>query len=653
MIWSELRDSIDTYPWLYALLGLVLSSWLVFLVRTILRWRRGRPSNRGAPLGPRLVRVLRDALAQASLFRNPLAGTMHLLISVGGIGIAVCSFFTHYRYANGPAMDRGGTVHWLFDLFSAMLLSGLLLSTFRRVRRQVRTRLEDGLLLALFFLFTIGAILGHALFTALGDPGWEKGTLYARALGKSFTAMRTATLTSLYGWVWAVTHTALFGLMATLPLTKLRHILISPVSVWMHDVGRPGQLDPVDLEREEGTIGPRRLADLTRKELVDLDACTRCGRCTAVCPATAAGAPLDPMTVLISLADESRGLIRSKEPLSPLAERVGKGALWACTTCMACDDICPVAIEPMRHLVDLRRERVLDGASFPVALQTVYRHLERLGNPWGFPERDRTSWASGLDVPALAAEESTDVLLWVGCMTAYDAQRQRAARDLIQVLRTAGVEFATLGNEERCCGDPARRTGNEYLWRVLARRNVSTLRSRRFRRLVTLCPHGFNTLRNEYPAVGGSFKVMHAAALVAELISQGRLQFARQQVTGGGDLRVTYQDPCYLARGNGMVGQRDAVRAMLRPLQGVEWAEMETHGRETRCCGGGGGQIWLDRSDGRRMEEMRAADVVAAQAQVCITACPFCAAMLSDGLAAAGSDVRVQDWVEWIAERIG
>jgi Fe-S oxidoreductase len=307
----------------------------------------------------------------------------------------------------------------------------------------------------------------------------------------------------------------------------------------------------------------------------------------------------------------------------------------------------------MRHLIDLRRERVLDEAEFPHELISLYRGLELRGNPWRLHEQNRIAWASDLDVPVLAEGNETDALLWIGCLTAYDDNQQRDARALVRVLRAAGVEFATLGAAERCCGDPGRRTGNEHLWAVLARQNIEVLQSRRFRCMVTLCPHCMNTLKNEYPVLDGRFEVAHAAKLVAKLIQEGRLPLnGRKPGLESASRLVTYHDPCYLARGNGSVGKADSVRSVLHALPGIELVEMAAHGRNAVCCGGGGGQMWLERPANQRVEDARADQILSTPASACLTACPYCTQMLNDGLNATDANIRARSWIELVSERV-
>jgi Fe-S oxidoreductase len=431
-------------------------------------------------------------------------------------------------------------------------------------------------------------------------------------------------------------HVWLIGVVAVLPFCKLRHLITSPLSVLFRDLEPKGSLPPVDPDAVE-SVGAARASDLTWPLLLGLDACTECGRCHDVCPATRSGKSLDPQRVVFDL--------RTRAMAGALVEIVTAEALWACTACLACEDACPVFVQPWHTLAEVRRERMAQG-QFPAELRSVFRGLDVHSNPWGLDGTRRMDWTSGLDVPALDKGEQTDVLLWIGCAAAYDARNQRAARALVKTLRAAGIEFATLGSAERCCGDPARRLGHEYLWQKLAVANVAALQARRFSRIVTLCPHCFNTMRHEYSALGAHFEVLHATQFVAGLLENGRLSLAESKFSGR---KVVYHDPCYLGRAN---GEYAAPCRLLRAIPGLAIVELKENRRQSLCCGGGGGRMWLEESPAQQISARRTAQIVASGADVLTTACPYCQTMLDDGIQDTGSDIAVWDLLELVASAL-
>ena len=435
----------------------------------------------------------------------------------------------------------------------------------------------------------------------------------------------------LHAWLWAAA--------VILPWCKWRHVLLAPLSLLTRRDPHLAGIDPLDLDGEE-PWGARRPEDLTWKERLDLEACTRCGRCTRACIARQAGRNLDPLR-LVERLQESHGT-------EPLSEQVGESVLWDCTTCMACDDICPVGISPLSVILDLRRERVLDAASYPRSLQQVFSGLGRRGNPWGLPREERLTWVESLGLRVVAPGESCDVLLWLGCMGAYDEGARSGVRALVRVLNNAGVDLGTLGADEGCCGDPARRVGNEALWREVAEANLVALSARNIGRIVSLCPHCTNALAHEYVDLGGWPHAIHATVLLWELLREGRLPLQSMALRGDRQ-RVTYHDPCYLGRGN---GNYRAARALISSLPNVELVEMPHHKRDAICCGAGGGQMWLDEPGKPPLTGVRASEVAEAGVKVCATACPYCASILSDAFAGAGHRIEVRDVVELIADAL-
>jgi Fe-S oxidoreductase len=410
------------------------------------------------------------------------------------------------------------------------------------------------------------------------------------------------------------------------PRSKHIHLLLAPVNLALKKE-RPGALDPMDFEKEE-RFGAAKLEDLSWSRLLDAYSCIMCNRCQDACPAYATGKSLSPAAILISERYELNHIASDfstgKESPRLLREfAVSEEAAWACTTCNACVEVCPVGNEPMLHIVDVRRERVLMEAEFPNGLKTAFNHMERAGNPFGLAANDRLSWASKLPfpVPTTAENARPDFLYWVGCAVAYDPRAQKIACSMAELLHTAGVNWAVLGMEERCTGDAARRTGNEYLFSQLAGENVETLNALKPRVIVTTCPHCFHTLANEYPQFGGHYTVRHHTQVIEELIKNGKLSL------NGKDGAFTFHDPCYLGRHNGIYEEpRRVIEAT-----GARLTEPQRSRSNSFCCGAGGGQFWKEEEKGReRVSTDRFRQLKETGAKTVATGCPFCLRMLSD-----------------------
>jgi Fe-S oxidoreductase len=398
-------------------------------------------------------------------------------------------------------------------------------------------------------------------------------------------------------------------------------------------------------------FGAARLEDLSYASLIDAYACIMCNRCQEVCPAYTTGKVLSPAALEINkryfINIEGGRLAGGEASAQTLTEfAISPEAVWSCTACGACNQVCPVGNEPMRDILNIRRDLVLMENAFPEQLQTAFRGMERSLNPWNVPPERRLDWAEGLRVPTVDENPEPEILWWVGCAAATDARAQKTARALASVLNAAGVDFAVLGTREQCTGDAARRSGNEYLFHELAVANVEALNAVAPRRILTTCPHCLHVLQNEYPAFGGHYRVVHHTQLLQELEAAGRISF---QPAGGEDGSITFHDPCYLGRQNAILG------APRRALQGagLSLSEMPRHGQASFCCGAGGGQMWKEEEAGQaRVSETRLAEARATGATALAVGCPFCMIMLTSSQA-TGTDLPIRDVVEIVAERMG
>ncbi len=549
-------------------------------------------------------------LGQRKLLQRPVPGLMHAFIFWGFIVL----FPTIVLAAIAVAGGHVAAPEWyriLSDVFAGLVLAGVAAAlAIRKVVRPERfagSHLgEADLILALIAAVVVTLLLWHHV-----------GGI---------------------GFAWA--HLVVIGaFLAYLPYSKHLHIATAAPNVWLARTRARGRLEPLrfDLPEDELRFGVATVADLTRKEVVDAFSCTECGRCQDACPAYATGKVLSPKLVIMGVRDQL--FAGSEAPI--VGNGVPEEMIWDCVTCGACVEACPVSIEHIDHIVDLRRSRVMVEAQFPAEAEPMLRDVERAANPWGKPQSERASWAAGLGVRVLEpGDRPPEYLYWVGCAASFDERARASAESTARLLQKAGVDFAILGPREACTGDPARRMGNEYVFQAYAEQNVATLNDHGVTKIVASCPHCFNTLANEYPDFGGAYEVVHHSELLARLVREGRL-------TPKADTKpVTYHDSCYLARHNDVrLEPRELVAAVGEPV------EMRRSGKQTFCCGAGGAHMWMEER-GRPINVERAREAADTGAETLAVACPFCTVMLDDGVREAGAQLRVADVATLLAESV-
>ena len=644
------------------------------------RWRRGRPAARFDRPRERVRLVLKHALAQRRTARERYAGLMHAFISYGFVVLTVATTVVALDADFGLRVMRGRFYlyfqSFVVDLFGALVMVGVLLAAARRYLKRPRKLVhtdEAALILVFIFLLCLQGFLVEGWRIAATRDSWGAwspfGNLVARASSRwlSVEAMQGA-----HAFTWWFHLVTSFAFIAWLPYTKMAHVLTAPLNIYAANLAPLGAaLKNVDFEQAE-SFGVNSLAGFTWKDLLDLDACTECGRCTAVCPAHKVGKELSPRDIVLQLRDLMHGRPREVfglasangcggvtpadgepttdvEALKPLpiigaVPATQPAPLWQCTTCAACMEACPVFIEQMPKIVDMRRFLVMEEAEFPDSMQEAVTSLERRGHPFSGTQATRMDWAEGLNVRTGADVKEAEVLLWVGCGGALIERNQKVTRATAQLLEQAGVKFAVLGREEKCSGDPARRIGNEFLFEQLARENVANLNRHNVRKVVTACPHCFNTFRNEYPQYGGAFEVFHHSEYLARLVEEGKLK----PLSDSGQ-KVTFHDPCYLGRQNGVY---DAPRALVQIASRGNAVEMSRSRNQSFCCGGGGGMSFVDEPPDQRVNQERAREALETGAEVLAVGCPFCMTMLEDGVNARRGerDMKVLDVAELLWE---
>ena len=608
-------------------------------VRRIRFWRRGGPENRWDRPWTRFTGWLRYAVGQRRVFDRPLAGASHLLLAAGVVVPLVVVIVTQWSFF-APAVTAN-ILSLLLEIAGLGLLVGVATAIVRRLVNPGQfPRQEAGLLAGLILLALIGVsgFMVESFRLALTGASWTwaapVGGLIAQVITSSALAVKI---------VWRIHFLLVLAFLALWPYTRLRHIVTAGLNIYFRNLGPQGRLTtiPVDEGQRFGLVSA---SDLTWKGLLDADACLSCGRCEEVCPAHQTEKPLSPMKIIQDIRDQAVRR-RSSEPGQNLIDGwISEEEVWACTTCQACQQACPVMIEHADKIVGLRRGLVLNEGRLPPEAARLLRNLEVFGDPSGQGQTRRQEWFSSLQIGQPPKDDGGRVFIWIGCQGAFHPRAQEAAQALLQLARRSGQSFRLLGAKEWCCGDPARRLGQEALFQRLARRNIASLRAEGAQKIVVFCPHCYNTLAHEYPDLGGRFEVISAAEWALSLLREGRLKVKR-----GLNRRITFHDPCYLGRIGGFI---ETPRASLAAIEGLEMIEMVPGKEDSFCCGAGGGRMWLHES-GLRVNQVRAGHCLATGAEEVVTACPYCLAMLEDGLASLDPEQKMPvsdllEVLEWV-----
>ena len=618
--------------------------------------RLGKPTDRTGDAGRRAQTEATVVLGQRKLLQRVVPGLVHALVFWGLVVLLPTILM-----ALLGAVDEDWTLPWLghqgwylllVDVFCVLVLVGVIAAFgIRKVQRPARFEgshlREADLILGLIAVIVTTLLLWHASQIALGiaewPPGWSPlSNAIASAMGDGAWL---ETGERVFVWLHVLT---ILSFLVYLPYSKHLHIGTAGINVWFGRTRSRGRLEPLDFEVEDEAalrLGSGTLVDMTWKQMLDTMSCTECGRCQDVCPAWATGKDLSPKLLIMGLRDrlfaEGPAVLDGGEPTALVPAAVTDEVVWDCVTCGACVHECPVSIEHVDHIVDLRRHLVMAESRFPAEAGTMLRDVGRSSNPWGKPQSERAAWADGLGVRVLEpGDPAPEVLYWVGCAASFDERARASARATATLLLHAGLDVGILGPRESCTGDPARRMGDEFTFQEQARRNVATLGEAGVTRIVTSCPHCFNTLGSEYTDFGGTYEVVHHTELLAELLADGRLEAPE------GTDAITYHDSCYLARHNDVVAAPRAIVSRIgRPL------EMARHGKRTFCCGAGGAHMWMEER-GSAINEERAREAAATGAETLAVACPFCTMMLDDGVRQTGSGLRVADVAVLLAEAV-
>ena len=674
----EIYWNISGHFWLYAVFIIAVAIFAHGVYQQYNLWRLGQAELRTDQIGRRIKTVIKETFSHGRILRDKLPGWSHFVIFWGFVIMLFGTFIVALQADFGLQIFYGNfylILSLLMDLGGFFALAGIVVFAWRRyVQKPDRldNRKDDGwaLLLIGAILFT-GFIVEGLRIAATGDP-WVAWQPVGYVVSLLFSGMTVEQMQAWHKFLWWFHMMIAMAFIAYIPYSKLVHIILIPADQFFSPLTPPGTLSPIDFEDEDVEVyGTDRIESFSWKHLFDLEACVRCGRCQDNCPAHLTGKPLSPKRMVQNmrahLHAKAPHLVAAREALRQqgaqlevaagaeaiaafeenlVRDVVSEEEIWACTTCRACQEQCPAMIEHIHKTIELRRYLTLTESEFPAEMQLAFRNMENNANPWGVGYTERANWAEGLGVTTLEENPEVEYLYWPGCAGAFDDRNQRVSKAIVQILQAAGVSFGILGIEEKCCGDSARRLGNEYLFKMLAEENIETMKNYGVKKIITQCPHCYQTFKVDYAQLGAEFEVIHHTQFISELIASGKIK-----LSGDFGKTVVYHDSCYLGRYNDIYGEP---RQIVSALPGARLVEMPRHHDKSFCCGAGGGRMWLEERLGTKINEARTDQALSTGAQVVGTACPFCLIMLVDGLKAKDEEGKVEamDLAELVAKHL-
>lgn len=674
---------------LFALTGLALAIMGFGIYRRWLMWKAmGKPEIRLDNMQERVKTVLREIFLQEKVLKDRTPGIMHALIFFGFfVLIFGAAFDAGQHHVTEPLFGwtflKGNfylVFSFLMDLFGLFVLIGIIMALDRRFvqkpdrlgyQGEMDNKPDDVIVLVLIGAIIITGFIVEALRIYVTNPPWEYWSFVGWLLSFTFTGVDLDTARMLHQVTWWVHAVMGLGFIAYIPYSRLMHIITTPANHFMKTLKPVGYIEPIrDFENAEA-FGVGKLEEFTWKQIFDSEACTRCGRCQDGCPAYLTGKPLSPKKLVQDIKthwlekcpDTVLAKVASKlpQPLSdavtaklppvpvegetPAEEATGKALvgevidlheLWACTNCMYCMEHCSASIEHVPKIIDMRRYKVLTEADFSPELQLSCRNMENNSNPWGVGAHLRGDWAKELGVKTLAEDPNVEYLFYVGCSGSFDDRGKKISIALAKILQEAGVSFGILGTEEGCCGDSAMRCGNEYLFQSLAQANIDVMNGYGVKKIIAICPHGYNTLKKDYPNFGGNFEVYHHTEIISQLIGQHTIRLT-QSLEG----TFVYHDSCFLGRYNNIYTEP---RRILKAIPGINVVEMERNLDKSFCCGAGGARMWMEEDIGERINNARTKQAIAVKADTIAVGCPFCLTMMSDGIKDNQMSDTMQTW---------
>jgi Fe-S oxidoreductase/nitrate reductase gamma subunit len=620
----------------------------------VMLWRQGLPEDRLDRIPERLGLVATHALGQVRTLSQAYPGVMHAIMFWGFLALFMGTVLATidwdialplfgYKLLKGDFYLFYETV---LDLFGLFFVVGLGMALWRRfVTRPARIEpsARFAWALALLLVINVTGFVMEACRLAVVEPWWAPWSPVGYALGRAFVAigLGPGALRAIHLATWVFHAAIALVFIAIIPYSYFVHLITTPLNIFFSKLGPRGAIPEIKNIEEAESLGVSKLEEFSWKRRLDFDACVECGRCQAACPAYMSGTALSPKQIIVKLKRHMHG-----ELPGPIhGELIKADELWACTTCMACVQECPAFIDIVDTIIDLRRYLTLSEGALPSTAPQSLQNIQRAGNPWGLPAGERLAWAQGLDVPLMEPGREVEYLYWVGCSASYDRRNQSIARAMVKILKAAGVSFGVM-SEERCHAEVGRRLGEEYLYQTVAQETVETIKQYRFRKVITHCPHCFNTIKNEYPQFGGTYEVLHHSQVIQTLIEEGRIKPTKPL-----DASVAFHDSCYLGRYNGIF---DAPRNVAKAVPGLRVVELPRNRERGLCCGGGGGHMWMEVKAEKRVNLIRVEEALDAKVNMVATGCPFCLAMIDLGRKVKGAEetLAVKDVSELVAESL-